>query len=154
MPIVRSHSHSESAKAFGRIVRVLLEKELQTNVSVSISQAKLPMKIAVPVTGGLLSSHFGHCDHFALYDVDEDGKTIVRMRNLTPPPHEPGTFPKWLRERGATVIIAGGMGSRAQSLFQQNSIETVVGASSASPDELVRQYLAGELKTGANVCDH
>ena len=27
---------------------------------------------------------------------------------------------KWLNERGVHVVIAGGMGSRAQSIFQQN----------------------------------
>jgi predicted Fe-Mo cluster-binding NifX family protein len=52
------------------------------------------------------------------------------------------------------VIIAGGMGSRAQSLFDQNGIQVVVGASSGPPDLIVRDFLDGRLSTGANVCDH
>lgn len=112
------------------------------------------MKIAVPVTGGVLSSHFGQCEQFVLFDVETDGKTVGRKQVLEPPPHEPGTFPRWLHEQGATVIIAGGMGSRAQSLFDQNAIRVVVGASSVDPDLLVRDFLDGRLATGANVCDH
>ena len=86
--------------------------------------------------------------------MDVDGKTVGRRQELTPPPHEPGTFPRWLHEQGATVIIAGGMGSRAQSLFGQNDIQVVVGASGGEPDRIVREFLDGRLTTGANVCDH
>ena len=84
----------------------------------------------------------------------EDGKTVGNKQEITPPPHEPGTFPKWLHEQGATVIIAGGMGSRAQSLFGQNDIQVVVGASGGEPDAIVRSFLEGRLETGANICDH
>jgi ATP-binding protein involved in chromosome partitioning len=154
-PMVQSRPHSETAKAFGRIVRTLLEPELRAAAErqASTSNART-MKIAVPVTGGLLSSHFGHCEQFVLFDIGQDGKPAGKPLVLTPPPHEPGTFPKWLHEQGATVIIAGGMGSRAQSLFAQNGIEVMVGASGGAPEALVQDFLAGRLVTGANICDH
>jgi predicted Fe-Mo cluster-binding NifX family protein len=63
-------------------------------------------------------------------------------------------LPQWLREQGADVIIAGGMGSRAQQLFGQNGIRVVVGAASDAPEVLVRQYLDDRLVTGTNLCDH
>jgi len=154
-PIVQAQPHSEAAKAFGRIVRKLLETELASQSSSHISAATTTvLRIAIPVTQGVLSSHFGHCEQFILFDVAGDRKTIVQQKTLTPPPHEPGTFPKWLHEQGATVIIAGGMGSRAQSLFAQQHIEVVVGAMGGVPAELVRQFLDGCLETGANSCDH
>ena len=34
------------------------------------------MKYAVPVSGGVLSPHFGHCEQFALIDVDEERKVV------------------------------------------------------------------------------
>lgn len=34
-------------------------------------------------------------------------------------PHEPGFLPVWLALQGVTHIIAGGMGQRAISLFNQ-----------------------------------
>jgi len=154
-PMVQAKPHSETAKAFGRIVRALLEPELRSAEAQRLPPRNgQPMKIAVPVTNGVLSSHFGHCEQFVLFDVGADGKTIGRRQELTPPPHEPGTFPRWLHEQGATVIIAGGVGSRAQSLFGQHGIQVVVGATGGHPDLIVQAFLDGRLETGANVCDH
>ncbi|MFH1848505.1 MAG: NifB/NifX family molybdenum-iron cluster-binding protein, partial [Candidatus Omnitrophota bacterium] len=44
---------------------------------------------------------------------------------LTPPAHAPGVLPKWLGEQGANVIIASGMGTRAQNLFKENGIDVI-----------------------------
>ncbi len=112
------------------------------------------MKIAIPIVDDQLCMHFGHCAHFALVDVDETSKKIVAQKRVEPPPHEPGVLPKWLHEQGATVILAGGMGSRAQQLFQQNGIQVVVGCPTAAPADLVAAFLAGTLVAGENVCDH
>lgn len=111
-------------------------------------------KIAIPMMGNELSMHFGHCEQFALVEVDVEAKTVGEMAMHVPPPHEPGVLPRWLNELGANVIIAGGMGMRAQQLFAQNGIQVVVGATSSSPEELVKGYLDGSLVTGKNICDH
>jgi len=112
------------------------------------------MKIAIPLAAGRLSMHFGHCEEFALVDVDEKSKAVSQTVNLHPPAHEPGALPRWLHQNGATVIIAGGMGRRAQQLFAQNGIEVVVGAPEQNPEELVQAYIQGSLQTGDNLCDH
>ena len=109
-------------------------------------------RIAVPVAEGRLSMHFGHSEKFALVDV-ESGK-IVSSEFVDAPPHQPGLLPAWLGERGADLIIAGGMGSRAKNLFEEKGIEVVVGAPCESPERVVEQFLAGELALGDNVCDH
>lgn len=67
------------------------------------------MKIAVPLTNGVLSAHFGHCEEFALLEIDKDQKTILGKTILKPPAHEPGVLPRWLGQLGVNVIIAGGM---------------------------------------------
>ncbi len=112
------------------------------------------MKIAIPLANGQLSMHFGHCERFALVDVDLAGKKIVKREEVDAPPHEPGLLPRWLAERGASVIIAGGMGQRAQGLFAERGIQVIVGAPAETPERLVAGYLAGTLQTGKNVCDH
>jgi Mrp family chromosome partitioning ATPase/predicted Fe-Mo cluster-binding NifX family protein len=108
--------------------------------------------LAIPVADGKLCAHFGHCDQFALIET-ENGQ-IKGTSMHTPPPHEPGVLPKWLNEMGANVIIAGGMGARAQSLFDQNGIKVVTGAPSDSPQSLAALYLNQKLVTGENICDH
>ena len=110
------------------------------------------MKFAIPLAEGKLTAHFGHCQEFALVDV-EDNK-IKNMKTMIPPPHEPGVLPRWLHEQGTNVIITGGMGARALELFAQNGIKVLTGAPSLIPEELVQQYLDKALQTGFNMCDH
>jgi len=112
------------------------------------------MRIAIPLAGDKLAMHFGHCERFALVDADPANKNILKREDILAPPHEPGLLPEWLGERGTTVIIAGGMGQRAQGLFAQRGIQVVVGTSSDTPERLVDAFLAGTLQTGANICDH
>jgi len=110
------------------------------------------MKFAIPLAEGKLTGHFGHCQEFALVDV-EDNK-IKNTEKMVPPPHEPGVLPRWLHELGTDVIIAGGMGARALEMFAQNGIKVLTGAPSLIPEELVQQYLDSTLKTDFNMCDH
>jgi predicted Fe-Mo cluster-binding NifX family protein len=112
------------------------------------------MKVAVPVTDGKVAAHFGHCSHFALFDVDEPTKAIVERQLIPSPGHQPGFLPPWLAEEGVSVVIASGMGSRAQAIFNDNRIEVVVGALGHDPEEAVLDYLKGDLATGDNICDH
>ena len=112
------------------------------------------MKIAVPVVNGELSMHFGHCENFAIVEVYKDSNEIMGMENKQPPPHEPGVLPKWLNEEGVEIIIAGGMGQRAQMLFGNFGIKVIVGAKGGKPEQLVRSYLEDSLTTGSNICDH
>ena len=100
------------------------------------------MRIAIPLAGGQLSAHFGHCQTFALVDVDADKRAIVTREDVAAPPHEPGLLPAWLAERGANMIIAGGMGQRAQDLFAGQGIDVVVGAPAAAPEQ-TRDRLPG-----------
>jgi predicted Fe-Mo cluster-binding NifX family protein len=115
---------------------------------------KSTMKIAIPVTQGMLSMHFGHCEEFALIDVDREKREIRGSTIVAAPPHEPGRLPAWLKEQGADLVITGGMGRRAQDLFSQSGVQVIVGARSAEPEAVVRSYLDGTLEAGANVCDH
>ena len=110
------------------------------------------LKIAIPLAEGVLCNHFGHCEQFALIDLK--GSEIAGKQMVTPPPHEPGLLPRWLGEKGVNVIIAGGMGQRALSLFSENGIKVLTGAPQLPPEELIGHYVNQTLVTGANVCDH
>ncbi len=110
------------------------------------------VRYAIPIADGRLAMHFGHADQFALVDATDEGVSEPEL--VTPPPHAPGVLPAWLKEQQADIIIAGGMGSRAQGLFSQQGIEVVVGAPAETPQALVEMHRAGTLATGDNVCDH
>ena len=112
------------------------------------------MKCAIPISGGILSPHFGHCEQFAMFEVDEDSKTVTGKDLVPAPEHQPGLLPRWLAEKGVSVVIAGGMGYRAQDLFQQSGITVVIGAMENDPEKAVRGYIEGILAIGDNLCDH
>ena len=112
------------------------------------------MRFAIPIQDGLLSRHFGHCEMFALIDLDSDSGIAAEKEEVKAPPHEPGLLPRWLAERGVNVVIAAGMGPRAVNLLAEQGIRVIVGAPTDTPDRLVAAYITGELKMGENVCDH
>lgn len=112
------------------------------------------LKIAVPLAQGKLAQHFGHCERFAILQIDSRGKEIIQREDVDAPPHEPGLLPPWLAERGVKVVIAGGMGQRAMGLFGNQGIKVLVGAPVDTPENLVASYLSDTLPLGTNVCDH
>ncbi len=109
-------------------------------------------KFAIPTLNEKLTAHFGHCEKFAIVDVEED--KVVNEEFIVPPVHQPGVYPKFLADQGVHVIIAGGMGQKAQDLFAMNNIEVHMGVQDGTPSELVMSYLNNKLQTGQNLCDH
>jgi ATP-binding protein involved in chromosome partitioning len=156
-PYLDAGAPSDAFAPFDAVVRSIvglggsLKPEKSGNQS---SKKENSMRIAIPIADGRLTMHFGHCERFALIDVDPAGKSVVGREEVAAPEHQPGLLPRWLAERNVKVVIAGGMGSRAQGLFAENGIEVVVGAAAEVPDKLVADYLSGTLETGGNVCDH
>ncbi|MFZ7119634.1 MAG: NifB/NifX family molybdenum-iron cluster-binding protein [Eubacteriaceae bacterium] len=107
------------------------------------------MKIAVASDGKSVSGHFGHCEGFTTYEIKED-KTINK-EFVSNPGHRPGFLPVFLKELKVDIIIAGGMGGTAQQLFNENSIQVVVGATGLC-DEAVEKYLNGQLQSTGSIC--
>ena len=89
-----------------------------------------------------------------VFDVDPNTGVVADPVSLQAPPHEPGLLPRRLREHGVDVVIAGGMGRRAQGLFAESGVQILVGALVDDPRALVEEYLSGALSTGDNPCDH
>ena len=124
MPFVYHYSKSDAGKAFREAIEPLLNLTPSGASAVSAETLKKDSdmkttRIAIPVVQGRLSPHFGHCDTFTIYDIDPEKKEILSETTEEAPPHEPGLLPRWLGEKGVHVIIAGGMGARAQELFNR-----------------------------------
>ena len=133
------------------MVMVKEDKTIQEIID-TLNSKNMTNVIAIPVTEGILSSHFGHCEQFYFATI-VDGK-ISEEKMVTPPAHEPGLYPKWVKEQGATLVIGGGMGQKARDLFAAQNLEAIVGAPTISPRDVVESYLAGDLVTSQNTCNH
>ncbi|GAG05347.1 unnamed protein product, partial [marine sediment metagenome] len=164
-PFVYHYSKTDTAKAFEKIMEPILgldkksEKEVAKKTEESgvddetgLKEGGEVMRFALPTAEGKMLLHFGHCREFAIIDVEND--KIVKTEFFPPPSNEPGALPRWLSEQKVNIVIAGGMGSRAQQFFEQYGIRVVVGAQPGDPKDAVESYLAGTLESGANICDH
>lgn len=109
-------------------------------------------KVAIPLQNNTLCSHFGHSEKFVIYEIDSN--KVVNITRLTPPPHEPGSIPRWLHQQGVTDIIAGGIGQRAIQILLGNEINVYVGVQPQPTDQIVKDFMDGTLKAGVNLCDH
>jgi predicted Fe-Mo cluster-binding NifX family protein len=109
------------------------------------------MKIAISTDGGSVSAHFGRCPSYTLVDI-ADGK-VLKREVIPNPGHSPGFLPGYLAQRGVETIIAGGMGPRAQDLFAERGIRTLIGIQGPI-DEVIDLFLQGRLQPGQDLCDH
>ncbi|MDD4532425.1 MAG: NifB/NifX family molybdenum-iron cluster-binding protein [Bacilli bacterium] len=107
------------------------------------------MKVAVAVSDNQVAQHFGFCQLFRIYTID-NGK-VVSKEDIANPGHKPGFLPVFLNNHGVEVIIAGGMGGSAVDLFNENKIEVIIGIS-GDTDTAINNYIAGKLVSTGSVC--
>lgn len=109
------------------------------------------MILAVATENNMVAQHFGRCPEYTLYMLAEN--SIAEEQIIQNPGHEPGFLPGYLADKGVKCIVAGGMGPRAQSLFNDHNIETIIGVNGPVRD-VVKAYLSGELSSGPSACEH
>ena len=110
------------------------------------------IKIAVASEGQIVTGHFGHCENFNIFTVEN--KQIIAEESIKNPGHKPGFLPNFLNDLGVNVIISGGMGAGAVEIFAEKGIETITGAQGRAK-AAVEAYLNGTLKFTGSVChDH
>jgi predicted Fe-Mo cluster-binding NifX family protein len=107
------------------------------------------MKVAISTDGDYVSAHFGRCPAFTLVEID--GSRVSGRELVDNPGHQPAFLPGFLAERGVSCIVAGGMGRRAEALFAEKGIQTLVGVS-GRVDEVVEKLISGTLEAGESLC--
>ncbi|HPX29032.1 MAG TPA: NifB/NifX family molybdenum-iron cluster-binding protein [Sphaerochaeta sp.] len=106
-------------------------------------------KIAVASVDKQVCAHFGHCETFEVFTV-EDGK-IAGCESIANPGHRPGFLPNFLHDLGVNVIISGGMGQGAVDIFTGHGIETVIGAKGTA-EAVAEAYVKGDLAVSGSPC--
>lgn len=108
------------------------------------------IKIAVASEGENVTQHFGHCTNFNIFDIKD--QQIIKQMSVPNPGHKKGFLPAFLDDKGVNVIISGGMGSGAVTIFKERNIEVITGAV-GDAKTAVMSYLEGSLKSTGRVCD-
>lgn len=109
-------------------------------------------KIAIPASGNMLSLHFGRCNYFKIYYVEN--QMILKEELIKAPVHKPGLLPKWLANMNVTDVVTGGIGHKAIEIFNQNKINVFVGVEVKQLKDLLNDFMNGTLETDGNLCDH
>jgi len=107
------------------------------------------MKIAIATDNNKCSEHFGRCEEFKVYEIEN--KKIINEESIINPEHKFNFLPKYLKEKEIDVIISTDMGRNAQNNFSKYDIEVITGVT-GSIDEIIRLYLKGELKSNNKIC--
>ncbi|MBD3264864.1 MAG: dinitrogenase iron-molybdenum cofactor [Candidatus Omnitrophica bacterium] len=107
------------------------------------------MKFAISTDSDFVSEHFGRCPSFTLLEVE--GGKVLNKEVIGNPGHHPGYIPQFLHSKGVNCIIAGGMGMRAKSFFQDLGIDTVLGVT-GKVDKVIEDISRGNLKGSEGLC--
>lgn len=110
-------------------------------------------KIAIPVSdSNQIEDHFGQCKFYGIFTIS-DNNEIQKIESLE---SEKGCGCKsdiasLLAQNGASVMLAGGIGSGAINVLNNNNIEVIKGCS-GDIEDIVNQFLKGEIVDSGESC--
>ncbi len=110
------------------------------------------MKIAIPTRNNRVDGHFGHCDTYTIFEVDD--KKEIQSKEIF----------KWsegcgcksnvigtLKEMGVQTMLAGNMGHGALNKLLSHQMEVVRGCQ-GDIDQVLQGYLTGQLSDQDILC--
>lgn len=109
------------------------------------------MKIAVPTRDNKVDDHFGHCDHYTIYSIEN--KKIIAQETLQSPQGCgcKSDIASQLHQMGVEILLAGNMGEGAKNVLERNSIQVLRGCS-GNTDDVVNAFLCGSLTDSGVGC--
>lgn len=110
------------------------------------------MKIAVTYENGNVYGHFGHTEHFKIYNV-EDGK-VVSSEVVDTNGSGHGALAGFLQLYGVDTLICGGIGGGARMALAEAGI-SIYGGVVGNADDAVASFVMGGLDYDPNAkCSH
>ena len=107
------------------------------------------VKLGISTDNGQVAQHFGRCPQFTIVEIEDD--EVKSKEVLDNPGHAPGKVPKFINDQGCDMMIAGGMGRKAQGYFQDFGIDWIVGVQ-GDIDQVIEDFIKGTLQSGESLC--
>lgn len=110
------------------------------------------MKIALPTHQNQIDSHFGHCEYFTVFTVD-DSKKIIDQKTVASPEGCgcKSNIASVLADLGVNIMLAGNMGDGAVNVLKNAGIEVLRGCS-GDVKEVAAAWLNGTLADSGESC--
>ena len=102
------------------------------------------MKIAVPTRNNMVDEHFGHCDHYTVFTIENND---IAKSEVIESPQGCGcksNIASVLKDLGVELMLAGNIGGGAINMLSNSGISVVRGCD-GDVVSLVQEYLNGEL---------
>ena len=113
------------------------------------------MKIAIPTRENFVDDHFGHCEKYTLFTVDENNK--IEHSETLPSPQGCGcksNIAGILQQKGVTVLLAGNMGEGALRVLTMHGIDVYRG-NTGDARQVAELFLQGKISDSGEGChDH
>ena len=110
------------------------------------------MKIAIPTRGNKVDDHFGHCEAYTVFSIDENKKIISSEILLSPQGCGcKSNIAGVLKEKGVTIMLAGNMGGGALNVLTNQGIEVVRGCT-GEVRQLAETFLKGNIEDSGEGC--
>jgi len=112
------------------------------------------MKVAIPTRGNVVDDHFGHCEAYTVFTVDENRK--IEKAEILPSPQGCGcksNIGAVLQQTGVKVMLAGNMGNGALNVLNGYGIEVYRGCS-GDVRQVAEAFLQGKVDDSGEGCHH
>ncbi|HOY32759.1 MAG TPA: NifB/NifX family molybdenum-iron cluster-binding protein [Bacteroidales bacterium] len=109
------------------------------------------MKVAVPTRQGQVDDHFGHCEYYTIFTI-ENGK--VEKQEMMESPIGCGcksNIAPMLAQMGVKVMLAGNMGEGALCILSDSGIQVYRGCF-GDVENVISNYLENNIKDSGIGC--
>ncbi|MGI6783515.1 MAG: NifB/NifX family molybdenum-iron cluster-binding protein [Aminivibrio sp.] len=108
-------------------------------------------RAAIAIDGSVVAQHFGRVREFLLVTYEDGLETAREIFSAPEGEHAPGVFPNRVKEMGAQIVVAGGMGVKAKEFFTQLGVK-VLTVPPMEVEEAVKGLIAGSLQSAETDC--
>jgi len=110
------------------------------------------MKIALPSYQNQIDEHFGHCEYFTVFTIDDQKKILSEEKISSPAGCGcKSDIASILAQMGVRYMLAGNMGQGAVNILGNNGIQVLRGCS-GNVKEVAESWLAGNLQDSGLAC--
>jgi predicted Fe-Mo cluster-binding NifX family protein len=110
------------------------------------------MKVALPSEQNMVAGHFGHCEYFTVFTINEK-KEIVAEETIQSPAGCgcKSNIAHTLSQTGVEYLLAGNMGAGAVNVLNGHGIKVLRGCA-GDLKMVVQNWLAGTLVDSEETC--
>lgn len=111
------------------------------------------MKIAVPTKNNSVDNHFGHCEYYTIFTIDEKNQ-IIEIEEMKSPQGCgcKSNVASILKNKGVTIMLAGNMGDGALQVLTKHNIQVFRG-NNGDTKMLIENFLQGKIVDSGKGCE-